>query len=548
MGARVYVSHADEDNEQCARLVSVLGDWQVPCYYDAADRRGGQGLNSDSQQALVNCDVMLRVCTRHTNRSYWMSIEAGALLALQADDHRAGNDGRHKIVNLILDKSYSSEPFDINSTVIDATYSMSAVWVNDLRRALDLAPLMDIAPLAERINPPPPQRVSRRAVVAYGIAGMLLVAGAAAEGYRLLQAKSPAKQAPPSTDARLKWWYLAGDPSVLAKGDALIVASPVSSGSAIYVGNTQGLALALAQDGTRLWRHALSPTSGIYQSPVVQDGIMYFGAQNDGLYAVQNGATVWAHNAQFEGALKFTRLLIADGKLFVNAEGMGPFVSVYDLTSGKVLLQLRPTTSTNATSGVAVAGNFVYAGAGDGFLYALDMTNPKAGQLWSAKVGAATSDAPGGTAQYYVNSTIVVDNETVYAASLDQNIYAFDATTGTQRWVYNGSAAFRTFAPVMAEGVLYAVSEDRVLHAVDAGTGALRWKDANISASSPALVDNGVVYVGSSQRAVHTLDAVTGAHKTAYKTASIPFAQPSIADSTLYVADAGGYVYAFSLA
>ncbi len=547
MGARVYISHADEDKEQCERLAKVLGEWQIPCYYDATDRHGGQALNSESQRALVNCDVMLRVCTRNTNRSYWMSIEAGALLALQADDHRAGQDGRHKIINLILDKSYKSEPFDINSTVIDATYSISAVWVNDLRRALDLAPLMDIAPVAERINPPPPPKVSRRAVVGFSIAGAILLAGGVAGGYRLLQAKPAAKRTPPSPDARLKWWYLAGDPGVLTKGDALIVASPVVSGNAIYLGNTQGQTLALAQDGKKLWGHALSSTSGIYQRPVVLNGVMYFAAHSDGLYAVQNGAIVWAHNAAFEGTFIFTRLLIADGKLFVNSASEGAFVSAYDVATGKALLQLEPSTSTIATSGVAVSGNLVYAGAEDGFLYALDMTNPKAGQVWSAKVGAAANDAMGGVATYYVNSSIVIDNGTVYAASLDNNIYAFDATTGVERWVYNGSGAFSTHAPVIADGVLYAVSQDRVLHAVDAGTGALRWKNASSNASSPALVDNGVVYVGSHQRAIHALDAATGALKSAYKTASLPFAQPSIADSTLYVADSGGYVYAFSL-
>src|SRR6185437_16933576 len=62
MGVKVYISHADEDIQRCAPLLRTLESWQVSCSFDARDRRSGQTLSQTSQQALVECAVLLRVC------------------------------------------------------------------------------------------------------------------------------------------------------------------------------------------------------------------------------------------------------------------------------------------------------------------------------------------------------------------------------------------------------------------------------------------------------------------------------------------------------
>jgi outer membrane protein assembly factor BamB len=81
--------------------------------------------------------------------------------------------------------------------------------------------------------------------------------------------------------------------------------------------------------------------------------------------------------------------------------------------------------------------------------------------------------------------------------SWDGNVYAINATTGTELWNYTtGNEMFSS--PAVANGVVYVGSFDNNVYALNATTGANVWSYNTGSRvfSSPAVV-NGVVYVGS---------------------------------------------------
>src|SRR5260370_25090419 len=105
-----------------------------------------------------------------------MSLEAGAFLSLQADDHRAGQVGRRTLVNLILDPGYRREPFDSAAPVLDATDPARFSWINELRQGLALTAgsHAEAATLAARIVVS--HGVSRRLVLALGATVPLAVA------------------------------------------------------------------------------------------------------------------------------------------------------------------------------------------------------------------------------------------------------------------------------------------------------------------------------------------------------------------------------------
>src|SRR5487761_2375958 len=357
MTVTVFISHTDEDIERCGALLRTLDAWNIPYYFDAVDRRASHGLSTETQQTLVESDIMLRVCTRDTNRSYWMSIEVGALLSLQADDHRAGALGRHRLVNLTLDSGYRPEPFDVTATVVDGTRPNDAAW-----------------------------GLSRRAVVGLGAAATLaLAAGATGATWLLRRSAGAATHAagPPSTDARLRWWYRAASPG--ASNTAAIVAEPLLDGDTLYVTTLQASILALSLSGKPLWQFALPAGSGVAQTPAVANGVVYAVGLHAGVYAVQNGKSLWFRNA-FAPAT--TEIVLAANRLYTNALNGTDFISEYDPQTGALVGSLNVTPFTVPSSGVALAGNLLYCGGQNGYLYALDASQPQSPLRWRADVGA----------------------------------------------------------------------------------------------------------------------------------------------------------------
>lgn len=551
MAPSVYVSHTDEDIARCEPLLRTLGTWQIPAYFDSTDRRSTNGLAAQSQQALVECDMLLRVCTRFTNRSYWMSIESGAFLSLQADDQRSGTPDRRRIVNLILDPRYAPEPFDVNGVSIDATNTrLGGAWVNDLRRALGLEPISDIVRIADMINPPPKQGMSRRAVVGLGAAGVVALAAGVAGGVALAHrggGTSSAPRKPPSSDPRLRWWRSVSDPARPPANDIAVVVSGLTADSnAIYVATLQGEFTAFSVAGQKLWQYDLGASAAVYQRPVVSNGIVYVNGDRTGIFAIQNGALLWSKSSD---SFSFTTPVVAEGKLWVNAGGLYAFVDALDLTTGANLFGFSVQPFTLPTAGVAVSGALLYCGCEDGYLYAFDVSKSDYPVVWKSPTGAVRDqrENKSGVDGYYVGSLPVVADGIVYAGSTDNNLYAFDAQTGKQRWAFATQDQIIGAAPAVANGIVYVASQDHSLYAVDAATGALRWRYQTRSKTiSAPTVANGVVYVTSGDHAVYALDATTGAVRHTYKLAASARSQPAVAGGQLYAADAVGNVYAFT--
>ncbi len=224
----------------------------------------------------------------------------------------------------------------------------------------------------------------------------------------------------------------------------------------------------------------------IVSSPVLQDGVIYFGGDDGNIYAVdaETGRQVWKQT-----------------------------------TKGPV-----PCTP-------AVAGGVVYAGSYDGKFYALDA---KSGAVkWKfATAGERRFEAKGLHGMEPKNQTIadafdlylsspVVAAGTVYFGSGDGHVYALDAATGELRWKFKTGDVVHA-SPAWADGVLYFGSWDSYFYAVDAATGAEKWRfhggedpliHNQVGFQSSAAVVDGVVYVGCRDSNLYALDAATGQEK-----------------------------------
>ena len=97
---------------------------------------------------------------------------------------------------------------------------------------------------------------------------------------------------------------------------------------------------------------------------------------------------------------------------------------VYDSPSLTKFTQVKWkfTTQGKVFSSPAVAGNTIFFGSTDHFLYAVDLASGK--QNWKFETGSGVTSSP------------AVNNNTVFFTSYDGNFYALDAATGKLLWKF----------------------------------------------------------------------------------------------------------------
>jgi outer membrane protein assembly factor BamB len=156
-------------------------------------------------------------------------------------------------------------------------------------------------------------------------------------------------------------------------------------------------------------------------------------------------------------------------------------------------------------------------------------------KLWSYETGGAVWASP-----------TVVDG-TVYVGvdSYDGNVYALDASDGTEQWSYGTRAMISS--PTVVDGTVYVGVNNFYgnVYALDASDGSKKWSyetGARV-ASSPTVVD-GTVYVGSNDNNLYALDASDGSKEWSYETGDDVFSSPTVVDGTVYVGSRDGNVYA----
>jgi outer membrane protein assembly factor BamB len=485
---RVFISHSQEDAARCAPLLAALDAWGIAHVFEGAHKGNDLQLSDRTQAAISDASVFLRICTNATKRSYWMSLESGAFLGLQSDDHRQGHGEARRLINLILDRDYTLEPFDRSGILIDATKEQPGAWVNRLREALGLPPLPDVTGLGlERMLTA--SGVARRRLIAGGLAvGVLAVAGGVAA-----VARSGALTLPKFVESTPTATPLvrAGEKPLWTMGlGQIITASLAIADGVVFAGAWDGnlYALDARNQGKKLWSFTVTSNGQIYATPVVAGGLVYTsgheaGNSENSLYAlrVTDGSVVWSMRPP--ELLTYASVLVQDGVIYIpsifgDPLGGALLVARADAATGK------PIPVTHSPYGLAVttpniAGNLLYIGDTDGYLYAMDISKDLV-VAWRTRV--ASDDVVGtplagvDPSNLETSSSPVVVNGVVYIGSPDGHLYALNATTGKILWQYKTGDVISFSSPAVANGVVYVGSDDKTLHAVDAATGKGLWK------------------------------------------------------------------------
>ncbi len=269
-------------------------------------------------------------------------------------------------------------------------------------------------------------------------------------------------------------------------------------------------------------------------SPAVVGDTVYFASGNR-VFALDSGsgALKWRYpqdQTPLNTTIRTTPAVV-EGYVFFGAED-GKLYAL-DAKSGKYLWAFD-TRGSGCASPTVVDGT-IYFGSGDGRVWAVDAKTGLAPSAW--KSGFRTSDE--------ITGAPAVSNGFVYALSSDQVLHAIGSATGKERWSYRMTGSVLRQAPITSGDYLFIANGPNITSLLSRN-GALRWDkilNADITVT-PAVTDD-AIYVVTGDNVVRCLDPRLGKDKWKVlpKLEYDVIAAPTVAGRTLFVGTTMGGMY-----
>ncbi|MFP6567977.1 MAG: PQQ-binding-like beta-propeller repeat protein [Dehalococcoidia bacterium] len=225
--------------------------------------------------------------------------------------------------------------------------------------------------------------------------------------------------------------------------DQAIYGKPAIADDAVYVGGYNGSLYVFDLQGQETkWGN--QPMGGpIVGGPALVDDLVIVGtaaeeSQDDGkgaVYAIdaESGDTVWRFPA--EGGV-WSSPTVADGVVYFGT--LGQTIFAVSLEDGSELW--RRNTGGAVVASPLVVGGRVYVGAFDSVFYALDAQTGDVDWKFTE------------SERWYWTQALAAGN-TIFAPSLDGNLYALDANTGVKLWAFESEGAI-VGSPTIVSGML----------------------------------------------------------------------------------------------
>ncbi len=330
---------------------------------------------------------------------------------------------------------------------------------------------------------------------------------------------------------------------------------PVVANGVLYAASTDGVLCAIdVTHGNVLWKkrarqlvaggnHGDTHYAG---GPGVLGDTLVIGTLSGHVYAMnaENGTLLWMASLSAEvidapaiaGNLVMVRT--QDGRVYGLDRRSGKRHWLYD--QGRV-----PALSLRGNGPLLALGGAVFFGSDDGKLVALRQDSGE--KLWEQSLASGE----GRSAMERLDDAdgrILADSTTLYGAAYHGKLIAVAGASGQVQW----SRPFSTYTSLELDGnTLYGVDDSSQVWAFDKSTGADRWKNDKLRyrwLSAPAVQGNYVV-VGDRYGYVHWLQTGDGTLAARMRLArNVPIrAQPVVVDGVVYVEDVKGHIAAYRL-
>jgi outer membrane protein assembly factor BamB len=259
------------------------------------------------------------------------------------------------------------------------------------------------------------------------------------------------------------------------------------------------------ESGKIVWEYEATGSStrkGIWSTPALHNGRVYFGAYNGVVYCLNSltGGEIWLQSyGEWVGSSPLVipgHQLVCIGIEYERPWAQGSMAAL-DLATGQKRWELLTKKYQHGSPAYWVGGDLVIWGSADHEMLGLDA---RTGAIrWAFKTGRSVKYAP-----------VVCEERSIVAfASFDKSIYVLDAATGRElgQWE-TGEICYTT--PLIHRGRLYCGSGDRHFYVVDLDTMTLvqRMDVGSRIYSSPIAIGDRVVF-GCVGGKVIEVDALT---------------------------------------
>lgn len=333
--------------------------------------------------------------------------------------------------------------------------------------------------------------------------------------------------------------------------EGAVTSSPVVVGDVVYVGSGDGHVYALDREsGAERWR--AKAAGAVDAAPAVAEGRVFIGdragvfhafdaATGDELWTFRERMPVpfpWGHES---GDIYRSSATIADGMvLFGGTDG---FVYALDPATGRP--RWRTELQARIPGSPAVADGLVVVGDAAGIVHALDLAT--GASRWTFRTaGADLVSADFGFDRRTIQASPSIAGDRVFVGARDGFLYALDLHTGKRLWRFDHQVSWVNTTPAITEGVVYDGSSDaHFVQAVDEATGRELWRadTENIEWSSPAVA-GGSVFVGDGAGWMYAFDRADGSLQWRYRTGDRVMSSPTVTDDLVIFGSDDGGVYA----
>jgi len=266
----------------------------------------------------------------------------------------------------------------------------------------------------------------------------------------------------------------------------------------------------------------------VRSSPVAADGVVYVGAYDNNLYALdaKTGKFLWKYPT--EGGIAATPFVWNDRVLIGSEDRL-----LYAISSRTGRILWTCPTEGRIRSSARVEFEHAFFGSDDYRLYAVNAHSGRV--VWKFEALGP------------IRSTPIVGDEIVYVGSEDNHLYAIDLQSGSQKWKFRANRGI-TSSPILHNGLVIFGSSDWNVYALDERSGWIVWRTRTNQAvvSSPRVVDD-VLFIGSADGCLYALDATSGRQIWKFDAESQIVSNPAVTENAAYFGTIGGDVISVNI-
>jgi outer membrane protein assembly factor BamB len=275
-----------------------------------------------------------------------------------------------------------------------------------------------------------------------GMAGLLEFPAVVSDGVAFVANSWGSVRAVSMTDGTLVWRY------DIPHGK--MASSPAVVGAELTVHGMDGAVWALDRsDGRLLWHTQIG--SPIESSPIVRDGVDYFGAWNGNVYALD----LSTHGVRwvYPSGAKITSSAAVSGSTVYIGNYAGRLLAL-SVQSGNLRFSVSVNGRIYGTPAVALGRIFVPSSDGN----SLTAFSESGARLWTINTGS------------YVYSSPAVWAGNVYFGSYNGVLYCVSASSGRVLWTHSSGGSI-SGAPTIVDGIVYFGNLRSWIYGVSGGSG-----------------------------------------------------------------------------